>query len=248
MFKKLFGKPSSDESKATPATEHSPQTEALLRAIQEQSKTDPLVGAKIGAKEVTQRLMGVMKTEKGVHVESVLSALGALAGYACQASLRAQALEKNLPETAAFTVVQAKNGKQYFFGDPLNGAVAESQHSVWGLAAGAAQHAGCQNLPDINDVFRHVSQTIGGDQFGIPRIPDGHRPGDTPINYLKGLWPQLLPLTKMLCPKPVDWPIMYSLALQNVIVMAKEVIDPGLALSVAMESAIPMSKVDLQNP
>ncbi|OOG47647.1 hypothetical protein B0B52_00965 [Polaromonas sp. A23] len=189
-----------------------------------------------------------MKSEKGVHIESLLCALGALAGYACQANLRAQAQLKGLPETAAFQIVNTTNGKQYFFGDPLNNAVAGSQYSVWGLAGGAAQHAGAKEFPDINELFSHAASTVGGDQFGIPRIPENHKAGDTPINYLKALWPAMLPTVKLFCPTPVDWPILYSLAIQEAIDTAKNVIDPALAFKIVMESAIPMSKVDLANP
>ena len=58
-----------------------------------------------------------------------------------------------MAETAAFHIVDTKDGKQYFFGDPLNNALAGSQHSVWGLTRGAAQHAGAKELPDLNEIF-----------------------------------------------------------------------------------------------
>ena len=244
MFKKLFGtKPQEKES-----LQLDPKTAALVNAIRERTKEDPLVGAKLGAKEVLQRLIDGMKNERGVHVESLLCALGALAGYSCQANLRAQALSKGMPETAPFQAVETKDGKKYFFGDPLNNALAGSQHSVWGLAAGAAQHAGAGELPDINDIFKHTSSVLGGQEFGVPRVPQQHAAGDLPINYLKALWPTLFPAVELFCPNPVDWPILFSLAIQEVIIMAKSVIAPDLALRIIMESAVPMSKIDLANP
>lgn len=222
-----------------------PAAAALMAAIKEKRKSDPLVGAKLGSKEVSQRLIDAMKNERGVHVESLLCALGALAGYSCQANLRAQALLKGLSETTAFTVVDAADGRKYFFGDPLNQALAESQYSVWSLAAASAQHNGCSSLPDIAEIFGHVSKTVGSAEFGIPRIPDGHQPGDSPINYVRNLWPNLLPTLKQFCQKPSEWPILFGLAVQEVMNMSKGVIAPDLALKIVMESAIPMSKVDL---
>ena len=216
-----------------------------MNAIRERSKQDPLIGAKVGSKEVFQRLLDGMKDAKGVHIESLLCALGALAGYACQASLRAQSLAKGVPETASFQVVETKGGKQYFFGDPLNNALARSQYSVWGIVGGAAQHAGAKDFPDLNEIFRHTSSVLGSDQFGVPRIPDKHKPGDKPANYLKGVWPALFPTVKMFCPNPADWPILYSLAVQEAIYAGKGVLDPGMAFRIVMESAVPMSKVDL---
>lgn len=244
MFEKLAG--TKPQKKNEP--ELDPKTAALILAIRERSKEDPLVGAKLGAKEVFQRLLNCMKNERGVHIESLLCTLGSLAGYSCQASLRAQASAKGMPETAALQTIGTKNGKQYFFGDPLNNAIAGSQYSVWGLAGGAAQHAGAKELPDLNEIFQHTSSVVGGDQFGIPRVPDNHKASDTPINYLKSIWPSLFPTVKLFCPNPVDWPILYGLAIQEAIDAGKNAIDPGLALKIVMESAIPMSKVDLANP
>lgn len=111
-----------------------------------------------------------------------------------------------------------------------------------------AQHAGAKDFPDLNEVFQHTTSVLGSEQFGIPRIPENHKPADTPLNYLTTLWPKLFPTVKLFCPNPVDWPILFSLAIQEAIYAGKESIDPGLAFRIAMESAIPMSKVDLANP
>ena len=245
MFGKLFGFKKKQEKKKD--NQPDPKTEALINAIRERSKEDPLIGAKIGSKEIYQRLINGMKDERGVHIESLLCALGALAGYSCQADLRAQAVAKEMPETSPFHTVETKDGKKYFFGDPLNNPLAEAQYSVWGLAAGAAQQAGCKEFPDLNEIFKHTSTVLGTPEFGIPRIPDDHKPGDTPINYLKMLWPALFPTIKHFCPNPADWPILYGLAIQEAIATGKAIIAPELALKIVMESAIPMSKVDLAN-
>lgn len=248
MFKKFIERLLGSKPQEQQEPQLDPKTTALIHSVQERSKEDPLIGAKLGAKEIFQLLLDGMKDEKGIHIESLLCALGALAGYSCQANLRAQALAKGMAETAAFQIVGTKDGKQYFFGDPLNNALAGSQHSIWGLAGGAAQHAGAKELPDLNEIFQHTSSAVGGDQFGIPRIPQNHRASDTPINYLKAIWPKLFPTVKLFCPNPVDWPILYGLAIQEAIDIGKSVVDPTLALKIVMESAIPMSKVDLENP
>lgn len=245
MFKYFLSKIPGFKLQTNKSASTNPGTAALMKVIEKQRKTDPLIGAKIGSKEINRRLFDAMKTEKGVHIESILCALSALAGYACQASLRVQALEKGMSEVTALVVIDTANGKKYFFGDPLNQLLVESKYSVWSLAAGAAQHNGCSQLPDINDIFRHVTTTVGNDNFGIPRLPDKHQPSDTPVNYLKALWPHLLPVIKQFCPTPSEWPILYGLAIQEVIDMAKGIITPDLALTIVMESAIPMSKIDL---
>lgn len=247
MIKKLlskFGGSATTQADAEP--EASPAEQALLRQIALRSKTDPLIGAKIGSREVTQRLLAAMKGDRGVHVKSLLCALGSLAGYSCQAYVRAQAIAQGKSEASLLMTVETKDGKKYFFGDYLNKPLAESHYSVWGIAGGGAQEAGCRNLLDVSKIFKHTSEAIGTEAFGLPRVPAKHKPQDLPVNYLRLLWPALKPLVIKFCPNPEHWPILLSMSIQEVIIMGKSVIDPCLALLLVMESAIPMSKVDLQ--
>ena len=234
-----------DAAEGGEASDDERKTEALLAAIRERAKDDPLIGAKIGAKEVYHRLVEGLRNERGVHIESLLAILGTLAGYACQASLREQATAKGMNATSPFHVVEAKDGSKYYFGDALNAPLVSAHYSVWGLAAGAVQQLGQSEFPDLNALFQHTAATVGTAEFGVPRLPEGHAIGDAPINYLTAIWPKLLPTVRLFCADPAQWPILYGLAIQETINMGKEVISPVLALQLVMECAIPMSKVDL---
>lgn len=247
MFKRLFEKLSGTQPPEKGALQVDPKTEALVREIRSKSREDPRIGARLGAKDVFQRLIDGMEDKKGVHIESVLCALGALAGYSCQASLRAQASAKGLPETAPFQIIDTKNGSRYFFGDSLNNALAGSAYSVLGLAGGVAQQAGAKEFADLNEVFKHVSATVGSDKFGIPRVPENHEARRTPIDYLKAMWSPLFPRVRLCCPDPIDWPVLYGFAIREAILAGKGVIDPAMAFRVVAESAVPMSRVDLAN-
>lgn len=247
MFNKIFAKISGKNAPEPAKSEKELRAELLQNALRERERVNPLAGAQVGAKEVYQRLLGGMADEKGVHSESLLCALGALAGYACQASLRAQALAANMAETAAFQVVGTVDGKQYFFGDPLNNLLAGSQYSLWSLAGGAAQHNGAKALPDLEEIFQHTASMLGDAKFGIPRVPEKHRACDLPVNFLKIIWPELFPTVKEFCPDPAGWPILYGLAIQEAMDSTKAVVDPAMAMKIVMESAVPMSKVDLSS-
>jgi len=168
----------------------------------------------------------------------------ATAGYACQADLRSQALEKGMPETAPFHLIGTADGRKYMYGDALNNALAGSQYSVWAVAGGAAQHAGCTALPDVEEMFGYVTEVLGSDKFGLPRVPENNQPNYIPIDCVTALWPALQPIVKRFCPNSSDWPILYSLAIQEIIYMGKDTVDPCLALKIVMESAIAMSKID----
>jgi hypothetical protein len=251
MFKRLLEKLSGPRKPPPRATvgkqQLTPQQEALFRQIREHSTRDPLVGAKLGAKEVYHRVFTALRNEKGVHIESLLCILGSLAGYACQAQLRAQAFRKMQPESSVFQVVTTADGTSYYFGDPLNHLLVGAQYSIWSLAGGGAAHLDATGLPDPAELFKHTASAIGSEQFGIPRLPGGHQLPDRPLNFVKAFWPKLFPTIKLFCPNPAHWPILAGLAAQHAISASEGVIAPELAFTIVLESAIPMSKVDLAN-
>jgi hypothetical protein len=218
---------------------------SLLEQVEAMSEADPLIGAKLGAKEVLQRLLTEMKSERGADIESSMSALGALAGYSCQAAVRANPRAAGLEEAEHLFRIETSDGKAYFFGDPLNKLLAESELSVWSLAAGGAQENGCTSILEVSEIFAHVAGTVGSPDFGVPRLPSGHSTNDTPFNYLESHWPRLFPLVSRVCPNPDHWPVLFGLAIQDLMTQSKKALDPCLSLRIVMESAIPMSKVDL---
>jgi len=221
----------------------------FFEALERKRQEDPLIGAKIGSKEVFNRLIELMKKidTKGIHAETLLGILGTLGGYSCQASIREEFVtEKGISERKVFLIVECADGSQYYFGDMVNKPLVESQYSVWSLAAGVVQHLGAKNFIDIKEVFMYVTQTVGSNQFGIPRLPEGHNLGDVPKNFLKHLWPVYLPVAKQFCPAS-EWPILFGMAVQEGITFCKDIIDPLLALSIVMECAVPMSKIDFKS-
>lgn len=245
MFKKLLGRfTGSSLPSALRATDPERWEAELLKRVEEMSSEDPLIGAKIGGKELAQRMIEAMKTERGVRIESILGALGSIAGYSCQASVRAQARSQGLDETAHFVRAECNDGKVYFFGDALNKPLVEGQYSVWSLAAGGAEMAGCRDIPEPDEIFKHVAATVGSPEFGLPRLPAGHPLHDTPLNYVESFWPQLYPIISKFCPNPEHWPILLGLAVQDIMNQGRNVLDPCLALKIVMECAVPMSKVD----
>ena len=227
----------------TPA--HSPE-EALLNEIAKISKSDPLVGAKVGSDELTHRLLTVMKDGRGVHLESLLCALGAIAGYACQASVRAEAIAHGLPETALLTPVQTEDGKTYYFGDQLNTSLADSPCSLWAIVSAAIRQAHGSRRPDLTEIFKHTATAAGTAAFGKPRVPRENAAHDSPVNYVRTLWPALHPLIAKFCPNPEHWPVLIGLSIQQAISTNKSALDPDLALQLVMEAAIPMASVDLK--
>jgi hypothetical protein len=174
-----------------------------------------------------------------------MCAAGALAGYSCQAAVRAKNRADGHDDVALLTIATTASGQRLFFGDALNRYLAENELSIWSLAAGGAQACGCEQLLDLSSIFRHVSESVGSAAFGLPRLPDGHPVPANPHEYLKRLWPEFSPVSERFCPGPDLRPLLFGFVIQNLLSQTKGVLDPCISLQIVMESAVPMSKVDL---
>lgn len=244
MFEKLLGKllaPSMTNARRS--SDPARWEAALLERIKEMSPSDPQIAPKVCGKELAARLLEQLKTERGVHVESLMCAAGALAGYSCQATVRAKNKTQGLDELSSLSIATTDDGRQFLFGDLLNRYLAESDMSVWSIAAGGAEACGCAKRLDLDGIFIHVANNIGTPQFGIPRLPEGHPVHEQPQAYVTRLWPIMFPMVERLCPEPDHWPMAFGIAIQDLQFQTKGVLDPCIALTVLMESAIPMSKV-----
>ena len=237
MFGKLFGKKK--------AVEEDVAQKALDAAIEKKRATDPLVHLKIGAQELVQTLLTSMKTERGVHIESVLAVLGSLGGFCCvdSALKRAAELGRSTRECGIHDV-ETSDGNRYYMGDPINKLLGERELSLGAMVAGMIHHLGSEDYPDLGEIAGHVAGTLGGPDFGRPRVPDQHQPGDLPINYVRDLWPLILPQVEHRVPVPLERVTLFGFAAQNVIQMGKDVIPPAVAGKLVMECAVPMAKLD----
>jgi hypothetical protein len=198
-----------------------------------------------GAEYVLYRIWAALQDRDGIHAESLLTCVGALAGYACQVCVRqAAALPGADPRKFTLRSVVNRDGTTSLSGDALNGPLTESPLSVWALVRRAVQKLGAPP-PDLDGIFRHVSQTIGTRAFGVPRVPYGHRPRQSAIVYLKQVWPQILPIAQRFCRKPAQIPVLFGIALQRAIEQTKGMLSPTLGASIAMECAVAMSQVAL---
>ena len=72
--------PTRDEAKTPPLEE-------LRALIEQEQKDDPLVGAKVGSKLALEMLLDQLKTEQGVHAETLMELAADLVGRSVQAYL-----------------------------------------------------------------------------------------------------------------------------------------------------------------
>lgn len=242
MLGRTFGKRNAPGGELSGAA-LDPASRAFLDEIERRKPTEPLIGVKAGAFEVVQQLLKAMKDERGVHAETLLGVLGSLAGFACPAGVVASAGGRDLKQIGVL-VVETNNGSRYLYGNPINAPLLEGAHNVYGLVWGMARHLGAASLDYPDELLKHVVSTLGTPAFGAPRIPEGHDIAIEPFTAVRELWPATSRLRDTFCDTPSQWPILYGLAAQRAMQMAKDAVEPILAARIVVECAVPMSKLD----
>jgi hypothetical protein len=204
--------------------------ESLHRQAIERARLDPLQHAKAGSRELVGIVAEQLQSRGDTRPESLLCALGALAGFACQVSARTNAFAHGMPERDRLS-------------EDLCLLLFGMEYSVYGLVAGAARHHGCTAFPEPAEIWAHVAKSAGTAEFGVPRLPPEHAPRDLPAAYLRLFWPMLKPVISRHCSNPAHWPVMCALALQQAIERGQGTLEPGMAMRVALESALPIARI-----
>lgn len=208
---------------------------------------DPYLGAKAAGREIYTLVRASLgDAARPPHPSSLLCALGALAGHACQASVSAQSVAAGKAPGAPFWVIEGNDGRSYLAGDAMNGLLADDKMSVWNLAAAAARHHGSRDLPDRVEMFAHHASLVGTSEFGVPRLPAEHAVDRLPIEFAKRLWPSAQAAVMKLGANPKLWPIAAGIAIQEAIAHTRYAVAPDVAVRIVMECAIPVSKIPIE--
>jgi hypothetical protein len=228
---------------------------------------DATIIANLATGSLRDSLLKWLTSERGVHAETLMVSIGALAGFAAQNAAFRSIGPPGTPIPKDAIVTAEAGGEKYYFGDRINGYLVrqagENRFPLWGYIAAAALQAGMaeKDMPDVRDMFGHVAKTIGTPDFGIPRAPKEHPTHLTPRKALEAFWPGAKELLSNADGVLVNgltgldelrrtgvaeehWPLVIALVARQLIIMAKDTLEPSLALSLVMESAIAMSKVD----
>ncbi|WP_119302432.1 hypothetical protein [Dongia deserti] len=239
-----------NEIDAAPAASGQPQFRKPEQRFVEVSEPGAAISGEPALGDIPTRiadwLMRELKDERGIHCETLLTVIGALAGYAAQQALwEGMVKPGKLAITQAFQVVETSSGATYFFGDALDALLAsmEPKHlSIWKIVAGGTLASGGDHLPDIGNLLRHCAATAGTSAFGLPRLPDNHLPSILPRAALERFWPGARLLLALA--EPLHWPLHMANAAQKLMQAMKGSIAPDLAVRIVMEAAVPMSRVD----
>lgn len=218
------------------------ETKEVPPEIQEEFNKRMTYAKGVGERFATG-MFDLIRDERGTHIESVLTLLGAFGGVASQ--LAALEAHKGDYRAAGLNIAGGADGKQRLvFGDGINFYLLENVLSLWGLTGGMAKHLGSNHLPDMMELVRYTASTFFKPEFGMPRLPAKHMPRALPIYYVNELWPQIGAPAVAGVGGAGFFVSTMGFAVQHTMKEGKAVLDPGMAARVVMESAVPMSKVD----
>lgn len=204
-----------------------------------------LIGRSIAAMLMAQQI----KRTGQVHPETLLTEIGALAGFAVQMSIRKSVIERQKLDPGTILVaVTTKNDEVYYFSDLMNWMLFENMerppYSVWAYVAAAVPQDRRLLLPDISEIVSHAARSIGTSRFGVPRLPPAHMPLKPPRSALEEHWRPIRAEFDASDRDPSEWPYDIAAAAQWQMLTGRETVDLALAARIVMEAAIPMSKVD----
>lgn len=212
-----------------------------------------------------------LKTERGIHAETLLTAIGAIAGFACQVAMwreigkRPEAVPRwsppAVPTDPSLVCVTINSGETFFFGDRLNayltGNGAERPFCLSGFVGGALSGSGIarEAFPSASEMYARVSKSLGTSQFGYPHVESEHRPHLPAQECARKLWgfartamlmdPASIPPAMQEPPlKEEHLYIVASIVANQLMTAVKGVLAPLLAATLVLESAIAASKID----
>lgn len=205
---------------------------------------DPYLGARAAGREIYTQVRGTLDIgDSHLHARTLLCALGGVAGYACQASLRAHSVAAGKGPDAPFRVINGEDGRTYLSGNALTRALAEDRMSLWNLAVAAARLHGARSVSNLEEMLKYDDSVVGTQNFGLPRLPVEHAVSGAPVEFAEQLWPAAHAILIRLAANPKLWPIAAGLAVQEAIASTKHVVAPEIAVKIVMESAIPASRI-----
>jgi hypothetical protein len=228
------------------------------------------VGCNFAYADLTNNLPRFMTVDGRIHAETLVSASGAIAGFAAQQALLAQKenfsidlLNEHSTVDGLF-IVRSPRGDRYIYGNPLkemvfcaNNPATPITARLWEWAAGGATEAGLDKsaMPNTLTMWEDINRCIQEGTESLPSVPKEHWPHLPPVQLLERLWPTAKKLlmgqgSGAAAPPGIVvvehrwWPTITGILTSVMIQKVKEVLDPRMALVIAMESAIVTLKVD----
>ncbi len=186
------------------------------------------------ATAIINMFKSVFNTSKGFDIQKALIYASGLAGYACHQTVKAN--------NETFVVIGTSDNRKFYMGDALNKYLLEDKYSVLAFCNGFFDNfSKGESRPDAIEIVKAEITAIGDDNYKIWNI---YQPKDVYCE-IKNCWDGIYNnMTAVYCQSPQEWPILFAIVLQNIMVIALGAIPAPILYNMVLECAIYISKMD----
>ncbi len=247
----MFGRKGLGATSAKYATEAPARSPALSHSLiaigQQQGHVGTIEHAKTSGEFFFQLLYNQMASGgDAVSIENFVGLLASAGGVACIATALCEyEILKTGPHDENLLLEQKVDGDSYFIGDLPSRYLYGFESSLLDIAMLWAMKHGAQIEHDfLHEPVRHVTNSVGTPQFGIPRLPEANRPNALPLDLAECAWPQA-EHTFNSVGLAIEWrPAALGFAIGKAIDLSSQALDPLLLAKIAVEHAVPMASID----
>ena len=244
------GSPAQSEAPAAAATGGFGRRQAPVgQSAPASSGGGPQQPSAVESRDLTRPILDWLTAEigdesGGIHCETAMTVLGALAGFAAQQAVWAGIAALGTPQQLVFNTIGTKSGETLYLSDLVNEILVSKGEppSILAIVAGAAAKCGGRDFPDIKGIFSNVSETMGSALFGRPRAPAGHAPRILPRDALTRYWRTAHSFVDR--DHPPMKPRWFALAAGSLLIKMQKSCPADISFYLMMEAAVPMSKID----
>ena len=210
----------------------------LAYQVELRRREDIYAGATLAGREIYANLIEMLKTEKGVHIESLLAVIGSVGGFWCMraimqglnAVLESGVVKGNTAlavagEALSIYLCTTKSGEGYMFGDK----VAREFCSFYMTAAKSSEPP----FDALNPLSARASSTCGSPEYWLTPFDD--KVGKSPREISEMFRERFFDIFELYCRYPQERMLAFAMAAQLVVEQAGEVIAKETALSILAE-------------
>ena len=213
----------------------------LAYQVELRRRDDIHAGSTLSGREIYSNLLEMLKTDKGVHIESLLAVIGAVGGFWCMRAIMQgmDAVVKNgfvkndmvLPvvgEALSIYICGTKSGESYLFGDK----VAREFCSFYMTAAKSSEPP----FDALKPLSVHASSTCGTPEYW--KTPYDDTVGKSPRELSQMFRERFFELFEVYCRYPQERMLAFAIAAQLAVEQACSVIPQNgkeTALSILAE-------------
>ena len=186
------------------------------------------------ASAIINMFKNVFNTPMGIDLKKTLLYASGLAGYACH-----QVVKIN---KEPYELVKTVDGKNFYMGDSVNKYLLGGRYSILSFCDGFFQSFGNGGIcPDPVNIVRNTTSAIGNNDY---KIWNEYLPQNVYIEINKcwnGIFNNMI---AKYCESPEEWPVLFAIVLQKVMIMASKMVSPAELYRMSLECAVYISKMD----